>query len=592
MQAMQGSQQPSAPSFGSGAAAVGTFAPGTAGPAATAMVELSLSAENLLDMDVFSKSDPFVVIYNKPFGSEKWQELGRTEVIMNNLDPQWTMKVKLAYLFEEQQHLKFEVYDHDSQSNNLEDHDFIGACTTTLGQIMTSGRATLELVNRQGRLENGRLTIFPEEISTCKDDIELQFMGKNLERNSWFESWFNSSNPFLQFSRSTENGNFVVVHRTETIKGTLSPVWAKFTIPISLLCNGDLDRNLKVECLNYNSNGSHSLLGEFYVTVRQLQMGQMSSNDCNQNVYDVINPKKKKEKANYKNSGLVHLVHSQTHKGFSFLDYIRGGTELACTFSIDFTQSNGNPSDPRSLHYLSDLSSLPNPYESALSAVGQIIEDYDTDKLFPVLGFGARLPPDGRVDHCFYVNGHDTNPYCQGMVGVLNAYRACIQRIQLYGPTNFAPTVNHVSNIARSFLDGSQYFILLIVTDGIITDMPQTKSAIVEASMLPMSIIIVGVGDADFTAMEELDGDTVRLTSPDGKVAARDIVQFVPFNNFSKVGLNSHLSRLHLAREVLAEVPGQFVSFMKSRRIQPKPPQVTVTPGTLPPDPEVIASAS
>ena len=45
------------------------------------------------------------------------------------------------------------------------------------------------------------------------------------------------------------------------------------------------------------------------------------------------------------------------------------------------------------------------------------------------------------------------------------------------------------------------------------------------ASTLPLSIIIVGVGEADFEAMEELDGDTVRLTAPDGKVASRDIVQ-------------------------------------------------------------------
>ena len=57
----------------------------------------------------------------------------------------------------------------------------------------------------------------------------------------------------------------------------------------------------------------------------------------------------------------------------------------------------------------------------------------------------------------------------------------------------------------------------------------------------------------------------MRLTNPMGKAAARDIVQFVPFNNFAKAGLDSHLSRLHLAREVLAEVPDQFVSFMKSR---------------------------
>ena len=45
------------------------------------------------------------------------------------------------------------------------------------------------------------------------------------------------------------------------------------------------------------------------------------------------------------------------------------------------------------------------------------------------------------------------------------------------------------------------------------------------ASNLPLSIIIVGVGNADFEAMEELDGDTVRLTAPDGRVASRDIVQ-------------------------------------------------------------------
>ena len=51
------------------------------------------------------------------------------------------------------------------------------------------------------------------------------------------------------------------------------------------------------------------------------------------------------------------------------------------------------------------------------------------------------------------------------------------------------------------------YFILLMLTDGVITDMEQTKQAIVEASTLPMSVIIVGVGGADFGMMEELDAD-------------------------------------------------------------------------------------
>lgn len=62
--------------------------------------------------------------------------------------------------------------------------------------------------------------------------------------------------------------------------------------------------------------------------------------------------------------------------------------------------------------------------------------------------------------------------------------------------------------------------------------MDQTRTAIVEASYLPMSIIIVGVGRADFSAMEFLDSDDKLLRSARGDVAARDIVQFVPFRDF------------------------------------------------------------
>ena len=69
-----------------------------------------------------------------------------------------------------------------------------------------------------------------------------------------------------------------------------------------------------------------------------------------------------------------------------------------------------------------------------------------------------------------------------------------------------------------------QYFVLLIITDGVITDLDETRQAIVNAAKLPMSIIIVGVGNADFAAMEFLDGDSRMLRSHTGEEAARDIV--------------------------------------------------------------------
>lgn len=59
----------------------------------------------------------------------------------------------------------------------------------------------------------------------------------------------------------------------------------------------------------------------------------------------------------------------------------------------------GNPLQPTSLHYMSPYQL--SAYAMALKAVGEIIQDYDSDKLFPAYGFGAKLPPEGRISHQF-----------------------------------------------------------------------------------------------------------------------------------------------------------------------------------------------
>ena len=84
--------------------------------------------------------------------------------------------------------------------------------------------------------------------------------------------------------------------------------------------------------------------------------------------------------------------------------------------------------------------------------------------------------------------------------------------------------------------------------------MEQTIDKIIQAANLPLSIIIVGVGNANFDAMTKLDGDN-GLYGSNGVKAARDIVQFVPFRD---VKLNGDL----LAKELLSELPGQVVQYM------------------------------
>ncbi|XP_058488703.1 copine-9-like isoform X1 [Solea solea] len=542
-------------------ATIGDFDPLNSTVPAT-KIEVTVSCRNLLDMDTFSKSDPVVVLYVQGLGTKEWREFGRTEVIDNTLNPDFVRKFVLDYFFEEKQNLRFDVYNVDTRSSNLSKHkDFLGQTFCTLGEIIGSTGSRMErtLSGIPGK-KCGAIIFTAEELSNCRDIATMQLCANKLDK----KDFFGKSDPFLVFYRSNEDGTFTICHKTEVIKNNLNPAWQPFTIPVRALCNGDYDRTVKVDVYDWDRDGSHDFIGEFTTSYRELSRGQSQFN-----VYEVLNPKKKGKKKKYINSGTVTLLSFKVESECTFVDFIRGGTQLNFTVAIDFTASNGNPSQPTSLHYMSPYQM--NAYAMALKAVGEIIQDYDSDKLFPAYGFGAKLPPDGKISHAFPLNSNAENPNCVGIDGVLEAYFQSLRTVQLYGPTNFSPVINQVARCAAEVLDGSQYFVLLMITDGVISDMAQTKEAVVNAASLPMSIIIVGVGPAEFDAMEELDGDEVRVSSR-GRFADRDIVQFVPFRDYIDRSGNQVLSMARLAKDVLAEIPDQLLSFMRSRGIEPRPP--------------------
>ncbi|NWS53138.1 CPNE9 protein, partial [Chunga burmeisteri] len=494
---------------------------------------------NLLDMDTFSKSDPVVVLFVQGSGSSEWKEFGRTEVIDNTLNPDFVRKFVLDYYFEEKQNLRFDPPG--SHGAVLGAQDFLGQAFVALGEVIGSQRGRLErpLTGVPGK-RCGTILLLAEELSNCRDIVTMQLCANKLDK----KDFFGKSDPFLVFYRSNEDGTFTICHKTEVVKNTLNPVWQPFTIPVRALCNGDYDRTVKIDVYDWDRDGSHDFIGEFATSYRELSRAQSQFT-----VYEVT------------------LLSFSVESEFTFVDYIRGGTQLNFTVAIDFTASNGMPSQPTSLHYASPYQL--SAYALALKAVGEIIQDYDSDKLFPAYGFGAKLPPDGKISHQFPLNNNVDNPSCAGIEGVLESYLQSLRTVQLYGPTNFAPVINQVAGTAAQVTDGSQYHVLLIITDGVISDMLQTKEAIVTASALPMSIIIVGVGPAEFEAMEELDGDEVRVSSR-GRYAERDIVQFVPFRDYVDDSGNQVLSMARLAKDVLAEIPEQLLSYMKTRDIKPR----------------------
>uniref|UniRef100_A0A671VV19 Copine-2 n=1 Tax=Sparus aurata TaxID=8175 RepID=A0A671VV19_SPAAU len=506
-------------------------------------VELSVTATSLLDRDVASKSDPFCVLFHEVDGN--WVELGRTETAVNNLNPVFGVKFQVDYHFEEIQKLRFAMFDEDKCATQLYEHDFLGEFICTLGVIVSNKKLHRPLILANGKpAGKGSIMITAQELSDNRI-ITLTLSGRKLDK----KDFFGKSDPYLEFHKQGEDGKWMLVHRTEVIKNTLDPSWKSFTVPLISLCNGDVDRNIKVLCYDYDNDGGHDFIGEFQTTVTKMSEAQNSV----EVEFDCINPKKQKKKKNYKNSGIIIVKLCKVRMD----GWIVG---------IDFTASNGNPREPSSLHYINPLGS--NEYLTAILAVGQIIQDYDTDKMFPALGFGAQLPPDWKV--CVYwvvlLVLMSLLLFHVCVEGIAQAYSACLPHIRFYGPTNFAPIISHVARFAAQALQqekAAQYFTLLIITDGVISDMDETRDAIVQASKLPMSIIIIGVGNADFAAMEFLDGDASVLRSSTGEEAVRDIVQFVPFRDFRNAPKET------LAKSVLAELPQQVTQYFKQRNLPP-----------------------
>ncbi|XP_019169820.1 PREDICTED: protein BONZAI 1-like isoform X2 [Ipomoea nil] len=504
-------------------------------------IELSLSASNLRDRDVLSKSDPMAIVYSKGRDGVL-NELGRTEVVLNSVNPKWIAKFNITYQFETVQYLVFHVYDVDTQFHNQD-----------LKIVTKSNRClTLDLLHRSSGPTHsqklGKLTVCAEESVASKTTIEFIFRCSDLES----KDLFSKSDPFLLISKTAESGNVIPICKTEVLKNDHNPIWKPVYLSIQQV--GSKDSQLTIECYNFNSNGKHDLLGKVQKSLADLEKLHASGAGVNFFVPTSIGPT---PQTKVLKSQLY--VEKFTEKiQHTFLDYLASGYELNFMVAVDFTASNGNPRLPDSLHY-NDPSGRPNAYQRAITEVGGVLQFYDSDKRFPAWGFGAR-PIDGPVSHCFNLNG--SNSYCEveGIQGIMMAYMSALFNVSLAGPTLFGPVINEAAQIAgrSAAIKERKYFVLLIITDGVITDLEETKDAIIRASDLPLSILIVGVGGADFKEMEILDADKGdRLENSQGKVASRDIVQFVPLREVQS-------GEISVVQSLLAELPSQFLGYWRA----------------------------
>jgi hypothetical protein len=413
---------------------------------------------------------------------------------MDSNNPIWSTSVQVDYSFEEIQELVVNIYDKDDGPiTDLAKHDFCGEISFKLSSLMCAAGQTTTLSVKNGR-GVGRVTVKGEVLTGTRDEFQCSFSGSKLANKDGF---FGKSDPFLVISRMREDNTYVRVFTNQPVMNNLSPTWPVLRIPMQKLCNGDLDRPIKVEIFDWDADGSHDSMGEVHTSVN----GLLNSRGQPFNVIE----QDKKSKKGYVNSGTLSCLNATVIPKPTLLDFVKGGCEISLSVAIDFTGSNGNPMHPNSLHFMDPTHMRLNQYESAIMAVGSVVESYDSDRMFPVYGFGAQvMSATGQyspVQHCFPVYGGGFE--VQGVAGILQAYRDCLPRVNLSGPTIFTPlltqTLQKIQSRGGCTQSSQKYDVLLILTDGIINDMEQTIDTIVTLSNHPISIIIIGVGNADFS---------------------------------------------------------------------------------------------
>ena len=127
---------------------------------------------------------------------------------------------------------------------------------------------------------------------------------------------------------------------------------------------------------------------------------------------------------------------------YDLVDYLTSGMQMAMVLCIDFTRSNLDQTSPASLHY--HTKNVQSQYYQAIQQVGSIVLEYDTDKLVPCYGFGAKVNMPNFSSHdyvhnYFPLNGSEENPNLLKMPGIEEGYRNCLPHIKFSGPTYIVP---------------------------------------------------------------------------------------------------------------------------------------------------------
>lgn len=318
---------------------------------------LKFKGKGLKNLDgLFGKSDPFLVLFEKNPKTKKYKELGRTETIDNNLNPDWKTPIEAVYDFGKKQTMKVEIRDLDKNNTS----ELIGSASFTLSTILTNKFYKIEIKSPKGS-KSGQLFIEYEKIDKQPYRYNIDFKATKVKDIEWFSD----SDPFLRIYKPEEaykkkrkireipKNEWCLVYESEPIADASNPDWAPFVVQASKFCYGDIDTLMRLELWDYSKSGKHNFIGMGFFVVKDY-IGKAGL------VIKTYDSKKRP-------SGEIIVEKFESEMDFSLIDYLDAGLQISTVVAIDFTISNKHYKEKDSLHNLEGE----NDYIKVIESLGK-----------------------------------------------------------------------------------------------------------------------------------------------------------------------------------------------------------------------------
>ena len=232
-------------------------------------VQLFIQCRKLKDVDGIGQgySDPICFLQTKnDVKATVWQKFGQTEMLKDNLNPDFQKSFLISYYFERHQPLRFEVCDGDNSGGSMQ---IIGFIETTLGQIMGSKNQTfIADLKVAGKPESqGKIVVRGDSVKESNWEAVIKFNAIGLPATTTCVVCADN-NPFFEIYRGSQSDNaqFYKVFNSNIAQNTTNPQFPKFMMTGQQLCNSD--KNLPLEIKFMNRSGTENIyLGSCKVTV-------------------------------------------------------------------------------------------------------------------------------------------------------------------------------------------------------------------------------------------------------------------------------------------------------------------------------------